>query len=186
MTKRTIILLALLCTTLGAIAQDKVRNISVEALGAQNTIGINYDTRLHGNSGWGYRIGIGFGYGNSDSFFEETTIKGVGIPLEMNYLFGKKNSKLEVGVGTSIGVYRIKEGLAFYYESTLEHPEGIFETHYNNDTRFGYFFFGNIGYRYQRPKGFVFRTGFTPSFSFGKCGLTRSFFYPYISFGWSF
>ncbi len=32
MTKRTIILLALLCTTLGAIAQDKVRNISVEAL----------------------------------------------------------------------------------------------------------------------------------------------------------
>ena len=118
MTKRTIILLALLCTTLGAIAQDKVRNISVEALGAQNTIGINYDTRLHGNSGCGYRIGIGFGYGNSDSFFEETTIKGVGIPLEMNYLFGKKNSKLEVGVGTSIGVYRIKEGLAFYYEST--------------------------------------------------------------------
>jgi hypothetical protein len=62
----------------------------------------------------------------------------------------------------------------------------IFETHYNNDTRFGYFFFGNIGYRYQRPKGFVFRTGFTPSFSYGKCGLAGTFFYPYISFGWSF
>lgn len=186
MTKRIKILLALLCITLGAIAQDRVRNFSVEALGAQNTIGINYDTRLHGNSGWGYRIGIGFGYGHSNSVFEETTTKGVGIPLEMNYLFGKGNGKLELGVGTSIGVYRIKEELAYYYEPSPEHPEGNFGKNVDNDTSFGYFIFGNIGYRYQRPKGFVFRTGFTPSFSMGKCGLARSFLYPYISFGCSF
>ena len=37
------------------MAQQKTRNLSVELLGAQNIVGINYDSRFDGNSGLGYR-----------------------------------------------------------------------------------------------------------------------------------
>ena len=75
--------------------------------------------------------------------------------------------------------------------------------HYNNDrgyfgdryitiqtrwdeNRFAYFIFGNVGYRYQRPSGFVARVGLTPSFNFGgENGFDRPFFYPYVGLGWS-
>lgn len=54
-------------------------------------------------------------------------------------------------------------------------------------TQLGYFFFGDIGYRYQRPNGFMFRVGVSPSFNFGdKYGLNKAAFFPYIGFGWSF
>lgn len=84
----------------------KWKNISVELFGAQNTIGINYDSRLKGNSGLGYRIGIGFGYADNSNLFDEN-IKGVGMPLEMNYLLGNKHNKLEIGIGTSLGFYHV-------------------------------------------------------------------------------
>ena len=49
-------------------------------------------------------------------------------------------------------------------------------------------FFSNIGYRYISTKGFLFRIGLSPSFSFNdKHGVTKEpFIYPYISFGYSF
>lgn len=75
----------MLLTVTSMMAQQKVKNISVELFGARNTIGINYDSRLKGNSGLGYRIGIGFGYADNSNLFDEN-IKGVGMPLEMNYL----------------------------------------------------------------------------------------------------
>jgi len=57
----------------------------------------------------------------------------------------------------------------------------------SSKTQFGYFFFGNIGYRYQRPNGFMFRVGVSPSFNFGdKYGLNKAAFFPYIGLGWSF
>lgn len=49
---------ALCCCSL-VLAQEKTRSLSVELLGAQNMVGINYDSRFKGNSGWGYRVGIG-------------------------------------------------------------------------------------------------------------------------------
>lgn len=56
------------------------------------------------------------------------------------------------------------------------------------NTTFGYYFFSNIGYRYISTKGFLFRIGLSPSFSFNdKHGVTKEpFIYPYISFGYSF
>ena len=57
----------------------------------------------------------------------------------------------------------------------------------SSKTQFGYFFFGDIGYRYQRPNGFMFRVGVSPSFNFGdKYGLKKAAFFPYIDLGWSF
>ena len=50
------------------VAQDKVRSVSVELLGAQNMVGVNYDSRLKGNSGLGYRVGIGYRYQRDNGF----------------------------------------------------------------------------------------------------------------------
>lgn len=164
---KKLLLAFVLLLSVGAYAQDKTRNISLELFGAQNTIGVNYDSRFKGNDGWGYRVGIGYGYGKTD--FEET--KGVGCPLEINYLLGKKKSKLELGFGASIGIYNVTDLI-------FNSPD---------DSMFGYLLFGDIGYRYQPTSGFVFRIGVSPSFNFGdEYGLEKSTFYPYIGFGWAF
>lgn len=91
---------ALCCCSL-VLAQEKTRSLSVELLGAQNMVGVNYDSRFKGNSGWGYRVGIGYGYGDNSSWIDQK-ISGVGVPLELNYLLGEKKSKLEVGFGASL------------------------------------------------------------------------------------
>ena len=51
----------------------------------------------------------------------------------------------------------------------------------------GYIFL-NIGYRYQRESGFMFRAGVSPSFNFGdKYELRKTpLLYPYLSFGYTF
>lgn len=184
---RKIVLSALaLCCCSVALAQEKTRSLSVELFGAQNLVGINYDSRFKGNSGLGYRVGIGYGYGDNSSWVDQK-ISGVGVPLELNYLLGEKKSKLEVGLGASLGVYHIKETSWYYYQPVPPETTGRAESYESKETRFGYFFFGNIGYRYQRTNGFIFRVGVSPSFNFGdKHGLSKPAFYPYVGLGWSF
>lgn len=108
-----IILITILLFAATSLFAQKTRHISVEILGAQNTVGINYDSRFKGTYGLGYRVGIGYGYGRNSGWFDES-IKGVGVPLELNYLLGKKNSKLELGFGASLGIYRVKGEVAYY------------------------------------------------------------------------
>ncbi|MBO7577082.1 MAG: hypothetical protein J6T03_06415, partial [Bacteroidales bacterium] len=50
----------------------------------------------------------------------------------------------------------------------------------------GYYFFGNIGYRYQPSHGFQFRVGISPSFNFGGDHAVSKNLAPYISFGFVF
>lgn len=177
-------MLNMLILSVGMIAQNKVSSVSLELLGAQNTVGINYDSRFKGNSGLGYRVGIGFGYGDNSSLLDQN-IKGVGVPIELNYLLGKKNHKLEIGIGASLGVYHVKETTWYYYQPVPPETEGHDEPYTSTSNRFGYFMFGDIGYRYQRDNGFMFRVGISPSFNFGdQYGLNKSAFYPYIGFGW--
>ena len=184
--KNFIATLTMLILSASMVAQDKVRNVSVELLGAQNMVGVNYDSRLKGNSGLGYRIGIGFGYGNNSGLFDQN-IKGVGVPVELNYLLGKKHQKLEVGFGASLGVYHTKETMWYYYEPVPPETDGHVESYPTTSNNFGYFMFGDIGYRYQRDNGLMFRAGVSPSFNFGdKYGLSKSAFYPYVGFGLSF
>ncbi len=186
--RKIIVCAAMLCIAFNIAAQETVRNVSVELLGAQNTVGINYNSRFKGNSGLGYRVGIGFGYGdNSGLGLFDQNIKGVGVPVELNYLFGKKRHKLEVGFGTSLGVYHVKETAWYYYQPVSPETEGRSEQYTSSSNRFGYMMFGDIGYRYQCDNGFMFRVGVSPSFNFGdKYGLKKSAFYPYIGLGWSF
>lgn len=86
----------------------QVHHLSIELLVAQNTVGINYDSRFRGIDGLGYRVGIGYCYSKNSGWFDER-IKGIGMPLELNYLLGKKSSKLELGFGASLGGYHVKE-----------------------------------------------------------------------------
>lgn len=110
--KKVLLSLFALCYFSAVMAQQKTRNLSVELLGAQNIVGVNYDSRFDGNSGLGYRVGIGYGYGDNSGLFDQK-INGVGVPLELNYLLGKKNSKLELGFGASLGVYQVKETIGY-------------------------------------------------------------------------
>ena len=167
--RKIVLSLFALCCFSAVMAQQKTRSLSVELLGAQNIAGINY------------------------GLFDQK-INGIGVPLELNYLFGKKNSKLELGFGASLGVYQVKETIGFvkdtgWYpggENTDETSPKI-DSYTSSRTQFGYFFFGDIGYRYQRPNGFMFRVGVSPSFNFGdKYGLKKAAFFPYIGLGWSF
>ena len=178
MMRKIVLSLFALCCFSAVMAQQKTRSLSVELLGAQTIAGINYDSRFDGNSGFGYRVGIGYGYGDNSGWFDQK-INGVGVPLELNYLLGKKNSKLELGFGASLGLYQVNATIGYVKDT------GWFYT--SSKTQFGYFFFGDIGYRYQRPNGFMFRVGVSPSFNFGdKYGLNKAAFFPYIGFGWSF
>ncbi len=186
MVQKIVLSLLALCCFSTVTAQKKVRTVSVELLGAQNMVGINYDSRFNGNYGFGYRFGVGFGYGDNSGWVDQN-IKGVGVPIEINYLLGKKRHKLELGFGTSVGVYHVKETTWYYYQPVPPATEGHDEMYTSTSNRFGYFLFGDIGYRYQRDNGFMFRAGFSPSFNFGdKYGLNKSAFYPYIGFGLSF
>ena len=90
--RKIVLSLFALCCFSAVMAQQKTRSLSVELLGAQNIVGINYDSRFNGNSGLGYRVGIG--YGDNSGLFDQK-INGVGVPLELNYLLGKKISSLE-------------------------------------------------------------------------------------------
>ena len=110
--RKIVLSLFALCCFSAVMAQQKTRSLSVELLGAQTIAGINYDSRFNGNSGLGYRVGIGYGYGDTSGLIDQK-INGVGVPLELNYLLGKKNSKLELGFGASLGVYQVKETIGY-------------------------------------------------------------------------
>lgn len=122
--RRIIVFGAILFVTISVMAQKRVQSLSVELLGAQNMAGINYDSRLKGNSGFGYRVGIGFGYGDNSGLFDQD-IKGAGVPIELNYLLGKKNHKLELGLGVSLGIYHVKESTWYYYHLFHPKPKGM-------------------------------------------------------------
>lgn len=182
--KKTKILLSLLIA-LGinsAMAQDRaVKNVSLEFMGAHTVMGVNFDSRFKGNDGLGFRVGVGL---VRDGLTDYEDVRGFSVPLELNYLLGEKNHHLELGAGVNLGSCKFGH---------YNNDRGYFGDRYItiqtrwDENRFAYFIFGNVGYRYQRPSGFVARVGLTPSFNFGgENGFDRPFFYPYVGLGWSF
>ena len=143
-------------------AKAQTRSVNLELLGSSGTAGVNYDARFKGNYGFGYTVGLGYGYTNSNFDFVETPGRdGIShqavVPVEVNYLFGKKNNHLVLGAGALLGVL-VNEGV--------------------KKLQFGYNVFADIAYRYQKPTGFAFSIGFKPNL--------RETFWPYITFGYSF
>lgn len=155
------------------------RSLSLELFGAHNTVGINYDRRFNGNDGLGFRVGLGYGYSESSYFlFGSHNIHGIAAPFEINYLLGKGRHKLELGFGASLGYYCEK------YHDLYNPYDDSYRMTYKRST-FGYFMFGNVGYRLQTRRGFQLRVGLTPSVNFGdKYCLWRDWLYPYLSLGW--
>ncbi|MCR4921415.1 MAG: hypothetical protein K5945_06885 [Bacteroidaceae bacterium] len=188
-------LLRILCGTLLLAALPAVspqaqgtRSLSLELLGVHNAVGINYDARFRPSSALGYRVGLGYAYSEDYNFLHNTTrLQGVAVPLEVNYLLGKRCSRLELGFGASLGCYFEDYELTHW---TYDPANGGVYNAWSepaHDCGFGYFLFGDIGYRYQKPGGFIFRAGITPSFHFGdRHGIDRILLAPHLSFGWSF
>ena len=196
MTKKLMTLLLAMCLMGGFVAQAQdapERSLSLELFGAQNTVGINYDSRFKGKHGLGYRVGVGYGYSETSTIASSSyALQGIAVPIEINYLFGQGRHKLELGFGTSLGYYYEK---CHVWTSVGPAPGDVsggppyfgYSYYYKKVTHnsFGYFVFGNIGYRLQTNRGFLFRAGFTPSFNFGdQYGIHRKWYYPYVSFGW--
>lgn len=185
-----IVFLAAAQTATAQQSENTQKSVYVEVLGASNLVGVNFDSRFKPNSPWGYRVGVGYTYSKNYGLFSgSNSLKGVDVPLEANYLLGKKRSKLELGLGLNLGYYTEKydvwkakniaeEGELPYYVS-----EYVGE---DSHSTWGYFFFGNIGYRYQSSHGFQFRAGISPSFNLGGDHAISKTLFPYISFGYVF
>ena len=168
------------------------RSIYAELFGASNLIGISYDCRIKPGSPFGYRAGISYLHASSDAnlnfngnqlYYSNEELYGFAVPLEFNCILGKRKSKFEVAFGLNIGVYNTQK-YSYYDESFI--PLMDYKTS-ERHTTFGYYFFSNIGYRYQRKNGFMLRIGVSPSFSFGdRHGLRKApFLYPYLSLGYT-
>ena len=113
--------------------------IFLELLGSGRLYSLNYDVRLKSNSnqGFGLRIGIGRGgYASIETFGD----RYITLPLNFNYIAGKKRSGLEAGISLT--------------------PEFTYQ---DFDDKLNFFSLLNLGYRYQPVnKGFLFRLAYTP------------------------
>lgn len=158
------------------------KNIYVEFLGSSNLIGVSFDSRFTPISPWGYRLGVSYFQGGDSFIKASNSNRGLFFPIEVNFLTSGNKHKLELGLGSNLGIYNEH---IYFIEKSKDQYETI---NFTSNTTFGYYFFSNIGYRYISTKGFLFRIGLSPSFSFNdKHGVTKEpFIYPYISFGYSF
>lgn len=107
---------------------------------------INFDMRINKDRNDGLGVRVGFGKGH---FFETdkptNTSRYTAIPLNVNYIIGKKRSGLEAGLGLT--------------------PSFTFHTVSGNSQNVTLGGFANINYRLQPLKeGLLFRLGFTPFF----------------------
>ena len=180
---------------------EKDKAVYLELLGASNLAGINYDARFNDHTRFGWRAGLSFAYGKNSGLFDwGSDVRGYVVPLEVNYLLGSQKNNLELGLGTGLGIYNVHEtrielvnGPASSLTVEQQKPtigEYRIKTllaYRESRNTFGYYIFGNIGYRHVSNKGFLFRAGFSPSFTLGeKNAVKKAFFYPYLGFGWAF
>ena len=129
---------------------------------------------IYGEFGW--RTGLGFGYAYS-SIFAAYNIDGekidtynqmfrLAVPVEVNYLLGKGNSKLEAGAGAVLCA-------DLFTSASGAKPTGSF----------GAAPYLSLGYRLVTSKGFLFRVGALSTYNFSGCKFS---FYPNLGFGWAF
>lgn len=125
----------------------------------------------------------------ADNYF----FQGLGYtaPIEINYLaplFPKRHF-LECALGTNMGVYFLEGTAGMYIDPVTLDPNKMFNDYdYTGQKRtaFAYNNFFNLGYRYQKEKGFDFRVGATLHFDFGGPSYKAYPFMPYLGFGYAF
>lgn len=150
-------------------------NLYAQFLGSTVGYGVGFDSRFKNGSTLGYSIGIAYtNMSFQDNFEKDTDLyeyyknlidcnksvksEGVTIPLEINAMFGVRNSKLDVGIGIIPFVgYRWHSFSG--YDST-----GDFEFKRYEDVhkfRVRGLCSASVGYRLQRSTGFFMRLGLT-------------------------
>lgn len=175
------VLLSILVLTSAVFAQAQTKSVTLNLLGSSGLAGVSFDSRFKGNHGFGYNVGLSYAYGTGT--LDMYTLNGIGIPLEINYLLGQKNSHLVLGLGMTGGIYRYsaKSFIIGYGDDKAEIlPKDVC------GNVLGYNFFGDVGYRFQREKGFTFGVGIKPTFTFDNGKINGRWLMPYLSFGISF
>lgn len=135
-----IIILSISCWSMLLSAQTSSKSVFLELGGSGFLYSVNYDMRLTQNdTGLGFRAGIGGipDINNGDYY--------IAAPFQINYLFGKNGSYLELGVG-----------------ATFLKVEGI------DDDLEGKDLIGSMSIMFRRQPptgGFTWRIGYTPLFA---------------------
>ena len=95
---------SILILTSAIFAQAQTKSVTLDLLGSSGIAGVSFDSRFKGNHGFGYNVGLSYAYGTGT--LSNYSVNGIGIPLEINYLFGQRNSHLVLGLGTTNGIYK--------------------------------------------------------------------------------
>ncbi|HSJ67976.1 MAG TPA: hypothetical protein VK921_09890 [Anditalea sp.] len=132
----------LLILTFESRAQKYPNSVYGEILGNGLFYSINYERNIMAKGKVFLSPSVGF-----TSVGREAT----GIPVMMLAYFGGPNSALETGLGYS----------GFYREQSFSNF-GVRDIR----TFFEHYATGRLGYRYESPKGFLFKVAFTPLYRF--------------------
>lgn len=152
-------------------------------------VSANWDARLKKDSPWGYQVGLGWAGRWDNTMGIHTHTMYYGLTTGVNYLIGKRKSRLELGLGNQLRLISSKLVVAAYMdkESDISIKSG-------NKTQVRDILYMNVGYRYTSTHGFQFRCGVTPMVNITN-GWTASgdiyskgdvFLTPYVSFGKAF
>jgi hypothetical protein len=168
---KILLLAATFITVASAVqAQNTAKTVSAEFLGP-GISSINYDMRLKGQDGIGFRAGVGYGLVEGSLTINTTTtntkIDLFTFPIGVNYLLGKNTIHFfEIGAGFTPVWVKVRK------DNTITDNKFL--------NSYGHLHFG---YRKQpKEKGFCFRAGITPIFG-------KGFFIPLygsIAFGYKF
>jgi hypothetical protein len=140
--------------------EEKVANkVFYAELGGPGLImSANFDSRFNSDSrlGLGYRLGVGYAYGTFEGkyvvtqwggYYDHVTRTYYSIPVGLNYVFGKPDSKATFEVGAGLSLLTRRVALFCYDEEKPGHLIGHF----------------SFMYRLMPVNGgFSFRIGLTP------------------------
>ena len=151
-------------------------------------VSANWDARLKKDSHWGYQLGLGWAGQWDNMMGIHTHTMYYGLTTGMNYLIGKRKSRLELGLGNQLRLISSKLLVAYMGK------ESYISIKSENKTQVRDFLYMNVGYRYTSTHGFQFRCGVTPMVNITNGWIDSNdnyskgavFLAPYISFGKAF
>jgi hypothetical protein len=136
--------------------QKRHTAVYLELLGTSVLYSLNVEERWQLNTNSQFGVRVGFSYFNGGSLFSD--VKRVYVPILLNYSrsMGPSNHHfIEFGAGAQIADLRGYTSAGFfekveYYDGTYVLPTA------------------SLSYRYQNPKGFMFKAGITPTFKYAS------------------
>ena len=189
---RIIVFISCIGFSANSFAGETYRNLFAEFFGASGIMSANYDQRFYSGCKFGFRAGIGWAcprdYAFSSQYDTETNLHGVAFPVGVNFMTGRARHKFEVGVNLTPGIYNCDRDIPEVWDFNDEGEKVVLRPYEHiGGTVFNMALSINLGYRYQRPSGFMFRAGWSPQFiSMGKypC-ISWGSLIPYLSFGYT-